>query len=69
MSNNQSDYFPCFQLLKGAIKDEDDMSVGGRVFIGFLGLVGTVVYDPVNAIFRLFDLDRGDHVEPGDMNY
>ena len=68
MSNNQSQYFPCFQLLKGAIVDKD-MPVGGRIFIGFLGAVGTIVYDPVDAIFNLLDLDKGEPVDPSDMNY
>ena len=68
MSNNQSQYFPCFHLLKEAIVDKD-MPVSGRIFVGVLGAVGTIVYDPVDAIFTLFNLDRGEHVGPSDMNY
>ena len=59
-------YFPCARMVKEAFT-EDDMSLGARLFLGTIGLVGTIVYDPVDAVFTALDLDRGDHQDPEDI--
>lgn len=59
-------YFPCAHILKEVATDKD-MSLGARLFLGTISLVGTLVYDPVDAVFTALDLDRGDHQDPEDI--
>jgi len=64
--NDDKMYFPCFHLLKESITDKD-MPMSGRLFVGFMGLVGTIVIDPVLAVFTAFDLDPGEPMDPDDI--
>ena len=60
-------YCPCGRILKEAVTDKD-MSLGERLLLGTIGLVGSIVYDPIDAVFTALDLDRGDHQDPEDIS-
>lgn len=46
----ENEHWGCFRLLKGVITNEDDMGAGSRIGLGLIGLVGTIIIDPVNLI-------------------
>lgn len=49
--------FFCFQLLKESVSPRSEMSIWTRIWGICIGVVGTVIIDPVCAICNLADCD------------
>lgn len=64
MSEKENFYF--FDLLKESIRDSE-ASVGGRIVTGIIGLVGTVVVDPIKLGMNALGVkDENSGPDPSD---
>lgn len=62
-----NEYAPCTKLLIAAIKEKDDVSTGGRIILGTMGLIGAPIIDPVVWVMKKFNIDPGNpDADPND---
>lgn len=67
MENEDNGYAPCTKILVAAIKNEEEISTGGRLFLGSMGFVGMFVIDPAVWIMKKFNIDPGNpDADPND---
>lgn len=66
MSKKDDEDVYFFDLLKASVTDSD-MPVGGRIATGFLGLIGTVVADPIKLGMKALGIkDNNPGPDPSD---
>lgn len=72
--NEDNIYF--WDLFKCAFDRDEDLSAGARIFLGVIGLVGTITADPVKRVFNALNInddhpapDPDDPTAPCNQNY